>query len=328
MSKPVVYVGVDVGKDEVWAAMAGQKLRSFPQTATGAQALVAWATQVADVRCVHVCMESTSVYSRSLAVRLVSVENLVVSMVNPAQVKAFSRAQLRRTKTDRVDARVILAFAQSQHPAPWRPEPEAVRKLCALVTLADTLREDQQRWKNRRHALDHPPDALPEVRPAQQAVQAVVQDELVKVERAIRKLVAEEPSLREAIQALRSITGIGPISSARLVAYGNVRLTERTPRQATAHAGPAPSQHQSGSSVHGKSHLAKQGDKRLRTALYMPILSAIQHNPVIKASYERLRERGKPNKVAMVACMRKPLLLARAIMISRKPFDPCFQQLT
>lgn len=114
----------------------------------------------------------------------------------------------------------------------------------------------------------------------------------------------------------------------RPLAYGGDALTLRTRRQLDAHAGLAPAQRQSGSSVRGKSHIAKQGNARLRKALYMPTLVAGQYNPQLKRYYERLVERGKPKKVALTACMRKLLNLLRAMLIKKTLFNPAYQPLT
>lgn len=328
MSKTMMYVGVDVGKDELWAAMTTTKPRPFPHTKTGVTALSTWIMKAAGDARVHVSMEATGIYSQALAMRLVAHANLEVSIVNPAQINAFARAQLRRTKTDRVDAAVILAFAQSQTPLPWTPEAPAISKLSRLVAHREAVDEDLTRWKNRQHAASDDPRGVKEVDQSQAKMVRMLTRQRATIENAIAALIAAEPALAEDRAVLQTITGIGPVSSVQLLAYAKGRLTERTARQVTAHAGLAPAHRQSGSSVRGKSHIAKQGDMRLRTCLFMPVLSAIRHNPVIREFYHRLLERRKPKKVALVACMRKLLLIARAILISREPFNPAYQPLT
>ena len=119
MSKSTFYVGVDVGKDELCVAVEGHKPRSFKHTPCGIKGLYHWTGRLAGEALLHFCMESTGVYSRSLAVRFGSFAGVEVSIVNPAQIAAYAKAQLRRTKTDGVDAAVILSFAQSQKPLPW-----------------------------------------------------------------------------------------------------------------------------------------------------------------------------------------------------------------
>lgn len=328
MSKKVMYVGVDVGKDEFWVALETGKPRKFANSAAGVRALGTHLKKVAGCRRVHLCMEATGIYSQGLALRMLTLPNVEVSIVNPAQIKAFARAQLRRTKTDGVDTTVIQAFAQSQRPASWTPESSATYTLARLVAQRQAVDEDLTRWNNRQHAASYDPRAVAEVNRSQAEIVATLTRERARIETAIADLLAAEPELAADRAVLQTIIGIGPISSVQLLAYAKGCLTVRTGKEVTAHAGLAPAEHQSGSSVHGKSHLAKQGNVHLRTCLYMPAMSAIRHNPVIREFYQRLRAQHKPPKVALVACMRKLLIIARAILISRKPFDPAYQALT
>ena len=110
-----------------------------------------------------------------------------------------------------------------------------------------------------------------------------------------------------------------------MLAYGKTALTNYSARALVAHVGIAPRHRQSGISVWGKSHLAKEGDKRLRCILYMSTLVGIVPNPILKKFYQRLLAKGKPKKVALIACMRKLLLIVRAILIKQVPFNPAIQ---
>ena len=153
MNKPICYVGVDVGQAELWVAVADRRPRRFAHTAAGVRSLVRFCRQAAPDHVLHVCMEATGVYGRSLAVQLLEDgADLQVSIVNPAQIAAFGKVQLRRTKTDAVDAQVILAFARSQTPSPWTPEPVALRELNQLVKEAEVIQTTRTQWLNRQHA--------------------------------------------------------------------------------------------------------------------------------------------------------------------------------
>jgi transposase len=112
------------------------------------------------------------------------------------------------------------------------------------------------------------------------------------------------------------------------LAYGQQWLTEVSAKELTAYAGLAPHHHQSGTSVKKKSRIDKRGNARLRKALYMPALVAAQHHPVLRCFYQRLLDRGKPKKVALVAVMKKLLLLCRALLITQQPFNLNFRPLT
>lgn len=324
MDKPICYVGVDVGQSALWAAVADRRPREFAHTATGVRALVRYCQRVMPDHVLHFCLESTGVYSRSLAVRLLVSAGVQVSIVNPMQIAAFGRAQLRRTKTDAVDAQVILAFAQSQRPHPWTPEPAAVRELTQLVREADDIRATRAQWANRAQTHALMPDRPAAVRYADRAVLRALDRQLARVEHAITNLCQRDPELRRQVTLLCSIPGVAKHSATRLLAYGRCAWTTHSAKELTAHAGLAPRHRLSGTSVRGKSHLAKQGDARLRRTLYMPALVGMRYNPAIRQVYERLRQAGKPGKLALAASMRHLLLIARAVLRNNQPFDTAY----
>lgn len=328
MNKDRFCVGIDVGKEELVVATESGKPRSFGTTIAEIKRLGQWLLRQSAGRAIHVGMEATGVYSHGVAAGLSQYKQITVSVINPAQIKAFGRAMLTRTKTDRVDAKVIREFVRSQLPAAWTPSPVVRQQLYALVAQADALGQEIRQWKNRRHAQRHDINIPKTVTNSTAAIIRSLERALVRLHNSIDDLCASAPMLTTDMSLMTSITGIGVRSAAQILAYGNTNLTERTRRQLDAHAGLAPAERQSGTSVRGKSHLAKQGNARLRRALYMPTLVAVHHNPVLKNHYEKLLARGKMKKVALVACMRKLLNIIRAMLINRKPFDPNYQPLT
>lgn len=328
MRKGTLQVGVDVGQDQLWAVLPGQKPRCFDHTPSGIRELLSWVRPNSPQDIMHFCMEATGVYSQSLAIGLLQYPNTQVSIINPARIAAFAKAQMRRTKTDKIDALVILAFAQSQKPEPWKPEPLALQKLYALVSQADALRTTIREWANREHTQGFAPNLPDAVRKTTTALIRSLERQLAKVENAIKELCNHDPLLKNQIDLLCTIPGIAQHSATRILAYGKSALTEYSARALVAHAGLAPRQHQSGTSVHRKSHIAKQGNKLLRHALYMPSLVASVHNPIIKNFYHRLLKNDKSKMATLIACMKKLLLISRAILISQKPFNPLLINLT
>jgi len=328
MSKQVFYVGVDVGAHEVWGAVAGKRPRRYSHTTKGIRALHRWAkTEAGDAR-LHLCMEATGVYSRQVAMNLIGQTDTDVSIVNPKCIKSFGEAQMRRAKTDRIDAEVIRCYAESQHPAVWRPEPEGLRRLYALVAQADAIQASLHDWRNRHHAQDYTPDIPAAVRTSQRTIERALQRQLTRVEQAIDQVIAADSSLAQQVMVLQTVPGIARKSAARIAAYGGRWLTERSQKELVAHAGLAPHHHQSGTSVRGRSRIDKRGDRRLRKALYMPALVGIVHNPVLKTFYQRLVDNHKPKMVALIACMKKLLLICRSMLINKNCFNPQYQHLT
>lgn len=319
MSKSIVYVGVDVGKSELWVALPGYRVKQVATTGHGIQGLVRWLRHRGRGQIFQICMEATGIYSRRLALRLLREPDLQVSIINPAQIKAFRQVQLRRTKTDSVDAQLILAFAQSQQPPVWQPGSLVQEEFAALVKEADRLRRLLKQSLNRREHNAGVPRA---VRTVERALQRCLRGQIAVIEAAIADLCTRDELLRDQIDLLCTIPGVGVKSAAQILCYGGMALQERSAKQLTAHAGLAPEHRLSGISVRGRSRLCKQGDRRLRTALYMPTLVAVRANPILKRIYDHLVKRGKAKKLALAACMRKLLVMIRAILRNKCAFDP------
>jgi transposase len=328
MNKIRFCVGIDVGKDELVVAGDGAAITTFGTTLGEVRRLARWVSKQAKGQAVHIGMEATGVYSHGVAVGLSRYEQFMVSVINPAQIKAFGRAMLVRTKTDRVDAKVIREFVCSQSPEAWTPPSPVRQQLYLLVTQVDALGQEIRQWKNRQHAQAHDVDVPETVTSSTKAIIDSLTSEQKRLHTAIDDLCAQEPELAEDIALLSTICGVKARSASQILAYGGDSLTSRTRRQLDAHAGLVPAERQSGTSVRGKSHLAKQGNARLRRALYMPTLVAVHNNPLLKRFYERLISRGKAKKVALAACMRKLLNIIRAMLIKRTAFDPHYQPLT
>jgi len=328
MSKQIGYVGIDVGAEELWVSVAGVRPKRFAHTEAGIRGLYQWVVKQAGGTRVHVCLEATGVYGMHVAFQLVTRPDLTVSVVNPACIAAFAKAQLRRTKTDQVDAEVIRCYAQSQQPRPWQPASKNSRQLYELVAQADILRESIRQWRNRFHAYRYIPGLPDTVVKTARSTERSLQRQLKKVEAAIDQLCAGDADLAQKILLLETIPGIARLSAVKLLAYGQQWLTERSGKALVAHAGLAPHHLQSGTSVRGKSRIDKRGNDRLRKTLYMPALVGIVHNPALQLFYQRLCANGKPKKLALVAAMKKLLLIVRAMLINKQPFNPVYQLLT
>ena len=325
MSKQVLYVGIDVGCEDLWVSVLGMKPRRFEHGKRGIRSLYNWAARRAGDDQLHFCMEATGVYSISVASQMVSEYQTLVSVVNPVQIVAYGRAQMKRSKTDQIDAEVIRNYAETQSPPVWIPAAQPLRQLTSLVTQADAIKDCLNQWRNRRHAQKFVPDLPDEVKKTQRSIERSLTTQLKKIETAIANLCAQESTLAQQVALLCTIPGVADQSAVKLMAYGQNWLTDRSAKALTAHAGLAPHHHQSGTSVRGKSRIDKRGNPKLRKTLYMPALVAVHYNPILMKFYQRLLKNGKPKKLALVAAMRKLLLISRAILIARKPFNPLIQ---
>jgi len=251
-----------------------------------------------------IVLEATGGYEAACALARQDA-GLPVLVVNPRQARDFARRQGILAKTDRGDARVLAQFAATTALAP-RPLPTGpLRELANLVSRRRQLLEQQVAERNRR------PQASGTIAQSIDAVLAVLTEPLATVTAAIRALIRATPALQPPGDRLTSVPGVGPVVAATLVAE-LPELGTLTRRQIAALAGVAPLARDSGRS-RGRRQVWG-GRAHVRQPLYMAALVASTHNPVIRAFYQRLLAAGKPKKLALVACMRKLLVILNALV--------------
>ena len=312
-------LGIDVSKLKFDACLvrdAGKlRHRVFPNTPAGFAQLSAWLSKH-HVERAHACLEATGAYGEALATYLHEAGH-VVSVVNPALIKAYAQSHLSRAKTDKADATLIARFCAERHPPEWRPLPGEVRELQALARRLDSLLGMRQMEANRLEVA-----ATAAVSESLAGHLAYLDEEIARTEKMIRSHIDRYPGLRGQRDLLLSIPGIGETTAAKLLSeIMDVKLYESA-RQLAAFAGLAPRLHESGSSVRRKARMSKTGAPRLRKALYFPAVVAIRHNPHVRAMSERLKERGKCPMQVIRAAMRKLLHIAYGVLKSGRPFDP------
>jgi len=322
-----LFVGVDIAAQTAMVATqrpGAKASRSFTieQTPEGYTSLLRQLQATGFVPGqVLVVMEATGSYWMSLATRLVH-EGFAVSVMNPAQAHHFAKALLKRAKTDAIDAQTLAQLAMILQPEPWTPPPQIYYALQQRLAQRDDLLNLRQQVRNQLHALVQHPEVIAEVRARMESLLATFESQLTEVESEITAALSQDSAWAAAATRLQSIKGVGWVTAAwTLVTTLNLTSCD-TVDALTAYAGLAPMPRQSGSSVWHRPSIGHTGNGRLRTAFYMATLSAAQHNPVIKTFYTRLREAGKPEKVARCAAARKLLHIAWAVVKKDQPFDP------
>jgi transposase len=290
------WVGIDVSKAHLDIVIAAG--RQWRET-TDPAGLARLSRALLEVGTALVVLEASGGYEVPVAAALASV-GLAVAIVNPRQVRAFAKAMGVLAKTDRLDAHVLAHFAAVVKPEP-RPLPDqAQRELLAVVQRRRQLLEMLVAEKQRRQRVGG--------RIGQQ-IQAHIgwlQQHLDELDRDLRDRLRGSPLWREQDDLLRGVPGVGPTLSATLLAE-LPELGQLTRRQIAALVGVAPLAHDSGTARRRRTCWA--GRASVRQVLYMATLAATRHNPPIHALYQRLRQAGKPPKVALVACMRKLLVI-------------------
>lgn len=318
------HLGIDVAKAKFDVALLSPtgkfKSKVFTNDADGFGKLDAWLGKHRVAR-VHACMEATGVYWEALAEHLVDARH-EVSVINPARIKAFGTSQGIRTKTDKVDARLIATFCERNNPQAWQAPSEALRALRALVLRRKALDTMRTQERNRR-AVAHAA-----VRDSIDTLIAGLDAQMAEVDRKIRELIKHDPGLREQFKLLDSVPALGKKTIAMLLSYFSEHERFDKANKASAFVGLNVQLHQSGSSVNARPHLSKMGHSAVRRALYMPAVVAMSKTAWGKAFAARLTARGKPNMVIIGAIMRKLIHIAYGVLKSGKPFDPSLHGLT
>jgi transposase len=259
-----------------------------------------------------VVLEATGGYEVTVVATLANAD-LPVAVVNPRQIRDFARATGQLAKTDTLDARVIALFAEAVRPAP-RPVPdEQAQALGELIARRRQLVDMLGAEHNRRRLLRD--------RRLQRHLEAHIswlEEALRRLDHDLTTLIRSTPMWRETEDLLRSVPGIGPITACTLIA-DLPELGHLDRRRIAALAGLAPFARDSGA-FRGR-RMIRGGRAHIRKVLYMATLTAIKHNPAIRAFYRRLVGAGRPSKVALTGAMRKLLTILNAMLRDRRPWQ-------
>ena len=312
-------LGIDVSKKKFDSTLIDQETKDhykeLSNNPKGYQKLSQWLSRH-KVKELHVCLEATNIYWEELAFYLHQ-EGYQVSVVNPMRIRGFATSQLRRNKTDKLDSNVIATFCQQTKPKLWQPPQPHQRQLQALVRHQQSLKKSLTQHKNRLQVTREPL-----VQDSLLLIIQTLEAQLSTMEEQIQALIQQHPDLKEQQRLLVSIKGFGVKTATVIMAEMYDLAHYDHARAAAADAGLTPSHHTSGSSVRKRPKLSKMGKAAVRGVLYWPAITAIQHNPIIRAFAERLRAKGKSNKVIIAAAMRKLLHLAYGVLKHQRPFDP------
>ena len=293
-------LGIDVSKstlDLVLIIERGSFHRKISNTSQGYQQLGKW---LADHQAgkVHACLEATGQYGEAVAEYLFEYGHQV-SVVNPARIKRYGESKLHRNKTDKADAALIAEFCQKEKPAPWQPLSPEIKHLRALVRRLEDQKANLQQEINRMKSGES--DCW--VREDLQSHINYLRDRIAATEKEIEDFIDQTPGLKSQQKLLTSIPGIGDLTAFTLLAeIGDVSTYDGAP-QLAAYAGLNPQAHRSGSSVHKKTRISKQGRSELRRCLYMPAVVALSYNPVVQDLSLRMAKRGSLKMEIIVAAM-------------------------
>lgn len=305
---PNVFVGIDVSKDRLDVHRLPQaEAQSFAHERADLRALVAWLQQAPPALIV---LEATGGLERDVVAELAAAR-LNVVVVNPRQVRQFAGAIGKLAKTDQIDAAVLARFAQDVRPVVRALPSEIERELAEIVARRRQLIEQRTAESNRLQQA------------ASIKVQRNIEHSLKFLDKQIKQLedqldkhIEQNAAWKEKDELLRSVPGVGPATSRTLLA-DLPELGQCSRREIAGLVGVAPLNRDSGK-FRGQ-RTTWGGRAAVRSTLYMATLSAIRYYPPLKTVYTRLKDQGKKSKVAIVACMRKLVILLNSILKTKTP---------
>ena len=199
-----IVLGIDVSKKTLDMALifeARTLCKQFQNSADGFKSLADWLTSL-QIKKAHACLEATGIYGEAVALFLHECGHLV-SVVNPLRIKGYAQSNMQRNKTDRLDARLIADFCQTQQPEQWQPPSAEVKHLQSLVRRVEVLEEMRQAEENRLA------NAALEIKPSIERMITLIKEEINQLEQQIKQHIEGNPDLKEQSELLQTIPGIG-----------------------------------------------------------------------------------------------------------------------
>lgn len=326
--------GIDISADSLqvrvgWKS-ANQQLdyspaERFTNDQDGFRTLYKWVSEATNSsENVWFVMEATGVYYEELAYFLDEMGANVCVLV-PTRAKHYAKSLPVKSKTDKIDARVLARYGLERRPRRWQPTSDKLRQIKALLRERQQLKTQRTQLKNRLHAArkawKHPQNSI------RRMVDHIrhITDYITEITAQLEQLWTTERQLADPIRRITQITGVGASTVLTVVAETNGFALVTNRNQLASYSGLDVVLDESGDHQ-GPTAISKQGNAHIRRAMYMPALSAIQHNKAMRTFYRRLMENYSDDqkKKAVTAVMRKLLLLIYSLWKSGQTYNPDF----
>lgn len=312
-----IIIGVDISKKKFDAAYQtiNQQWQQgvFENNIEGFKTFLKW-IQASKIENLHAVMEATGRYGEELA-NFLYMSGCNVSLVNPAQIKYYSRSLLKRAKTDKIDSRLIAEFAQRYKIELWKPLSSSWQALKDQTRCLEAFKRDATQISNR---LEQARDSM---------VIKMLRERLTYIEKqidalssAIHRLVKNDAIFANMVDLLVTIPGIGRTTAYSLLGELPDLSTFKCAKQLAAYAGLNPSIRISGTSVKGRSSISKIGNSMLRKILFFPAMTLMRPSSILKPFIQNLRNKGKKGKVIVGAVMRKLLHIIFGVLKKQVAF--------
>ena len=305
----MTYIGIDISKATFVAAFPagkGYRTETFSNDAKGIRKFI----KVLDGDIHHCVMEATGNYC-FLLLYLLKNAGIKASLINPKKMKNYAKMMMSVTKTDSKDACLIADFGERFKPEPYRFPSEQIMILKQKRTVVRQLQKQLTATQNLQSSLEPLPVKDKKCIHSLKQTITFLEKQIKYLQQEMEELVKE--SFDNQLKALTSIKGIGvTLATALIIATGGFTYFDNA-KQLSRFIGICPTIEQSGTSVNIRGHINRNGDETLRSQLYIAAWSASRHNTACKECYERLRGRGKPGKLAMMAVANKLVRQAFAV---------------
>ena len=317
----MTYVGIDVSKATfvvAYSSAKAGKTKTFKNTTKGVHEFI----QTLSVTEHHCVLEATGNYS-ALLVYLLSKAGITVSLENPLKIKNFARVMLSVNKTDETDARLIALYGERMQPSPYKLRSKSILILKQKRTVLRQLKKQLVATRNLKGSMEVLPLFDAKCKQTIEKTITFLEKQIKGMEEELASLAEDE--YKKQMDLLTSIKGIGiTLAAALIVATGGFTYFDNA-KQLTRCLGLSPTYQLSGTSVHVKGHINRNGDPGLRSQLYVAAFSSLRCNTECKACFDRLRSNGKPGKVAVIAVANKLIRQAFAVVTQGKPYVDGFK---
>ena len=317
----MTYVGIDVSKATfvvAYSSAKAGKTKTFKNTTKGVHEFI----QTLSITEHHCVLEATGNYS-ALLVYLLSKAGITVSLENPLKIKNFARVMLSVNKTDETDARLIALYGERMQPSPYKLRSKSILILKQKRTVLRQLKKQLVATRNLKGSMEVLPLFDAKCKQTIEKTITFLEKQIKGMEEELASLAEDE--YKKQMDLLTSIKGIGiTLAAALIVATGGFTYFDNA-KQLTRYLGLSPTYQLSGTSVHVKGHINRNGDPGLRSQLYVAAFSSLRCNTECKACFDRLRSNGKPGKVAVIAVANKLIRQAFAVVTQGKPYVDGFK---
>lgn len=316
-----MFAGIDVGATELLLVIrknaVSMKAQKFANTPAERLRLL---KRLARFPGITVCLEATGVYSIDLALML-SDAGVRLMVLNPKAAHNFAKVLLRNSKTDGVDADTLAQYAERMPYQPWMRPPAEALMLRALARRINTLTRNKAQARNQWHALTFSPETPKAVLRDLKLSIAQLEKRIDHLTKEAKALIQAHPALFRPYTLLLSVKGIGETSAIALLGELMLLPTALTHKQWVKAAGLDPRHFKSGTSVDKRARLSKAGNRYIRSALFLPALSAKTHDPYVRGFFEHLISNGKTPLQGVCAVMRKLLHAIHGMFAHNQSFD-------